>query len=236
MGGSGQKSEVLTMRLPFKNRIEAGRSLARALKSYAERPGILILALPRGGVPVAFEVAQALNIPLDLLIVRKLGLPGQEELAMGAVATGGAKVLNHALMQSLGISEAVLNPVVDKERKELERRERVYRGERPVPEVSGRWVILIDDGLATGSTMRAAVSALRQQRPAGIVIGIPVAPADTVEELRKEADEVVCLATPEPFSAIGEWYEDFSQTSDEEVGDLLAQAWQPAKQALDSHW
>ncbi len=218
------------MQLPFKNRIEAGRSLASALKPYVERPGVLILALPRGGVPVAFEVAQALNIPLDLMIVRKLGLPGQEELAMGAVATGGIKVLNHLLIQKLSISDAVLNLAIDKEKKELKRREQVYRGERPIPEVSGRWVILIDDGLATGATMRAAVSALRQQKPAGIIIGIPVAPIDTVEELRKEADEVVCLATPEPFSAIGKWYEDFSQTSDEEVSNLLARVWQPAKE------
>lgn len=214
------------VQLPFKDRIEAGRLLARELKPYAERPGALILALPRGGVPVAFEVAQALGIPLDLMVVRKLGLPGQEELAMGAVATGGIKVLNQALIQNLNISEAVLDSVVDKERKELERRERVYRGERPAPEINNRWIILVDDGLATGATMQAAVSALQQQKPAGIIVAIPVAPPDTVEKLRKEVDEVICLATPESFFAIGAWYEDFSQTSDEEVGGLLARAWQ----------
>lgn len=214
------------MQLPFKNRIEAGRLLAGALKPYAGRPDVLILALPRGGVPVAFEVAQALSLPLDLMIVRKLGMPGQEELAMGAVATGGIKVLNQALIKNLNISEIVLDSVVDKERKELERRERVYRGELPAPEINNRRIILIDDGLATGATMRAAVSALQQQKPASIIVAIPVAPPDTVEKLRKEADEVICLAAPEAFFAIGTWYEDFSQTSDEEVGDLLVRAWQ----------
>lgn len=214
------------MQLPFKNRTEAGQWLADALKPYAARSDSLVLALPRGGVPVAFEAAQSLNMPLDLMIVRKLGVPGHKELAMGAVATGGTKFLNPALIQN--ISEAALNSVVAKETKELERRERAYRGDRPVPAIEGRWIVLIDDGLATGATMRAAVSALRQQKPAGIVIGVPVAPPDTVEELREEADEVACLATPEPFIAIGKWYEDFAQTSDEEVGDLLARAWRPA--------
>lgn len=214
------------VQLPFKNRLEAGRLLAGALKPYAGCPDVLILALPRGGVPVAFEAAQALSLPLDLMMVRKLGMPGQEELAMGAVATGGIKVLNQALIQNLNISETVIDSVVDKEREELERRERVYRGKRPAPEINNRRIILIDDGLATGATMRAAVSALQQQKPASIIVAIPVAPPDTVEKLRKEADEVICLATPESFFAIGTWYEDFSQTSDEEVGDLLARAWQ----------
>jgi putative phosphoribosyl transferase len=213
------------MQLPFKNRIEAGRLLAEELKSYANRTDVLILALPRGGLPVAFEVAQALSAPLDLMLVRKLGVPGQEELAMGAIATGGIKVLSQELVKSLDISDAALEAVISKEKRELERREHTYRGDRPVPEVGNRCVILIDDGLATGATMKAAVLALRQQQPAQIIIGVPVAPPDTVEELRKEADEIICLATPEPFYAIGTWYVDFSQTSDEEVRTLLARAW-----------
>ncbi|MGR6034054.1 MAG: phosphoribosyltransferase [Candidatus Nitrosoglobus sp.] len=213
------------MQLPFKNRIEAGRLLAEELKSYANRTDVLVLALPRGGLPVAFEVAQALGAPLDLMLVRKLGVPRQEELAMGAIAAGGTKVLNQDLVKSLNISDAALEAVISKEKRELERREHTYRGDRPVPEVGNRCVILIDDGLATGATMKAAVLALRQQQPAQIIIGVPVAPPDTVEELRKEADEIICLATPEPFYAIGTWYVDFSQTSDEEVRTLLARAW-----------
>jgi putative phosphoribosyl transferase len=176
-------------------------------------------------LPVAFEVAQALGAPLDLMLVRKLGVPRQEELAMGAIAAGGTKVLNQDLVKSLNISDAALEAVISKEKRELERREHTYRGDRPVPEVGNRCVILIDDGLATGATMKAAVLALRQQQPAQIIIGVPVAPPDTVEELRKEADEIICLATPEPFYAIGTWYVDFSQTSDEEVRTLLARAW-----------
>lgn len=214
------------MGLPFQNRTEAGRLLAEALRSYEGRSDALILALPRGGVPVAFEVAQALGIALDLMLVRKLGMPGQEELAMGAIATGGSQFLNQDLVASAGISEAVIEAVAKREKKELERREQAYRGPRPVPEVRERCIILIDDGLATGATMRAAVLALRSQQPGRIVIGVPVAPPDTVAELRAEADEVVCLATPEPFFAIGKWYLDFSQTSDEEVRELLARAWQ----------
>jgi putative phosphoribosyl transferase len=213
------------MQLPFKNRIEAGRLLAEELKSYANRTDVLVLALPRGGLPVAFEVAQALGAPLDLMLVRKLGVPRQEELAMGAIAAGGTKVLNQDLVKSLNISDAALEAVISKEKRELERREHTYRGDRPVPEVGNRCVILIDDGLATGATMKAAVLALRQQQPAQIIIGVPVAPPDTAEELRKEADEIICLATPEPFYAIGTWYVDFSQTSDEEVRTLLARAW-----------
>lgn len=213
------------MQLPFKNRIEAGWLLAEALQSYAGHTDILILALPRGGLPVAFEVAQALGAPLDLMLVRKLGVPGQEELAMGAIATGGIKVLNQELVKNLRIPDVAIDSVVNKEKKELERREQAYRGDRPVPEIGNRRVILVDDGLATGATMRAAVLALRQQQPAKIIIGVPVAPPDAVEELRREADEVICLATPEPFFAIGSWYVNFPQTSDEEVRDLLARAW-----------
>jgi putative phosphoribosyl transferase len=217
------------MQLPFKNRTEAGRLLAEELKSYAKRTDVLILALPRGGLPVAFEIAQALDAPLDLMLVRKLGVPGQEELAMGAIATGGIKILNQDLVKGLNISDAALEAVMSREKRELERREHAYRGDRPVPEVGDRCVILIDDGLATGATMRAAILALRQQRPAQIIVGVPVAPLDTVEELRKEADEVICLATPDPFFAIGTWYVNFSQTSDEEVHDLLACAWRQAE-------
>jgi putative phosphoribosyl transferase len=217
------------MRLPFKNRSEAGRLLAEALKSYGGHTDVLILALPRGGLPVAFEVAQVLGAPLDLMLVRKLGVPGQEELAMGAIATGGIKFLNQEFVKRLKIPEIALEAVASRERKELERREQAYRGDRPVPEIGNRRVILVDDGLATGATMRAAVLALRQQQPAKIIIGVPVAPPDTVEELRREADEVICLATPEPFFAIGEWYMDFSQTSDEEVRELLARAWMQAE-------
>lgn len=214
------------MELPFKNRIEAGQLLAEVLKVYAGRTDVLILALPRGGVPVAFEVAQALKAPLDLMLVRKLGVPGQEELAMGAIATGGMRILNQELVEGLNIPEAALEAVVNKEKRELERRERAYRGDRPVPKIRNRYIILIDDGVATGATMRAAVSALRQQQPMQIIIGTPVAPPDAVDKLEQEANEVICLATPEPFFAIGRWYVSFPQTSDGEVRTLLARAWE----------
>ena len=213
------------MELPFKNRTEAGQLLAEALKAYAGRTDVLTLGLPRGGVPVAFEVAQALKAPLDLMLVRKLGVPGQEELAMGAIATGGIRILNQELVEGLNISDAALEAVVNKEKRELERREHAYRGDRPAPEIRNRCIILIDDGVATGATMRAAVSALRQQQPMQIIIGTPVAPPDAVENLKQEANEVICLATPEGFSAIGHWYISFPQTSDEEVRALLDQAW-----------
>lgn len=216
------------MSLPFPDRTEAGRLLAQALSAYAGRTDVVVLALPRGGVPVAVEVAKALGATLDLIIVRKLGVPYQEELALGALASGGARVLNQDVISSLNLSESVIDEVTRKEEQELKRRERAYRGERPFPEVRGRTVILVDDGLATGATMRAAVAALRQQEPAAIVIGVPVAPPDTAAKLREEVDDFVCLATPEPFFAVGQWYVDFSQISDEEVRTLLAQAWQQA--------
>jgi putative phosphoribosyl transferase len=222
--------EKRVLQLPLKNRTEAGRLLADALQSYAGGSDVLVLALPRGGVPVAFEVAQKLKVPLDLILVRKLGVPGQKELAMGALASGGSKIMNQELVQSLHIPEATLQAVINEEKQELERRERAYRGNWPPPEVRDRRVILIDDGLATGATMRAAVSALRQQQPARIIVGIPVAPSSTVEKLRQEADEVFCLATPEPFFAISAWYVDFSQTSDDEVRDLLSLAWREKAQ------
>ncbi len=216
------------MSLPFSDRTEAGRLLAQALSAYAGRTDVLVLALPRGGVPVAVEVAKALGAGLDLMIVRKLGVPYQEELAMGALASGGARVLNQDVVASLNLSEAIIDEVTRQEEQELVRRERAYRGERPFPEVRGRTVILVDDGLATGATMRAAVAALKQLQPAAIVVAVPVAPPDAAAKLRQEVDDFVCLATPENFYAVGQWYVDFSQLSDEEVRELLAKTWEQA--------
>jgi len=206
----------------FRNRTEAGRRLAEKLAAYAGRPDILVLALPRGGVPVGYEVARALGAPLDVFVVRKLGVPGYEELAMGAVATGGVRVLNDEIVRGLGISEHEIDAAVARELQELARRERLYRGDRPPPDVASRTVILVDDGLATGATMRAAVAALRQQHPARIVVAVPTASPDTCEALKAEADDVICAMTPEPFFAVGHWYEDFTQTTDNEVRELLA--------------
>ena len=183
-----------------------------------------MLALPRGGVPVAYEVARALDAPLDVFVVRKLGLPGQEELAMGAVATGGVRVLNEQLVRALRIPDDVIEAVTASERAELERRERLYRGDRPPLDVRGRTVILVDDGLATGATMQAAIQALRPQQPARIVVAVPTAAWETCEALKVQADEVVCAVTPDPFYAVGMWYEDFSQTTDDEVRALLARS------------
>lgn len=210
----------------FRDRIEAGQLLAEELAAYANRSDVIVLALPRGGVPVAFEVAKALKAPLDVLVVRKLGVPSQPELAMGAIATGGVRVLNEELLRYLRIPYNEIEAVAAEEQKELERRERVYRGDRPAPEVRGRTVILVDDGIATGTTMRSAVAALKQQQPARIIIAVPTAAASTCDELRAQADEVtcICLMTPEPFFAVGLWYEDFAQTTDEEVRELLARA------------
>ena len=221
-------SDGRSMELPFDNRTQAGRLLGQALLHYAGRDDIIVLALPRGGVPVAFEVVKAINAPLDLMLVRKLGTPGQEELAMGAIAPGDVRVLNPDIVHSLRISEETIEAVAKRERKELDRRQRAYRGDRPPPQVQGHCVILVDDGLATGATMRTAIKAIRQQQPNRIVVAVPVAPADTIQTLREEADEVVCLATPEPFWAIGSWYREFPQTSDEEVKDLLERAWEKA--------
>jgi predicted phosphoribosyltransferase len=205
----------------FADRRDAGRRLALALEEYAGRSDVVVLALPRGGVPVAFEVAQALSVPLDVFLVRKLGVPGHDELAMGAIAAGGIEVLSEDLIRDLGIPRALVQQVVARERLELGRRYRAYRERRRAPEVADRTVLLVDDGLATGSTMQAAALALRQASPARIVIAVPVGAAETCARLGGVADGVVCLWTPEPFNAVGLWYEDFGQTSDEEVAHLL---------------
>lgn len=211
----------------FHDRHDAGRVLAARLFAYAHRPDVIVLALPRGGVPVAYEVARALGAPLDVFVVRKLGVPGHEELAMGAVATGGVRVLNESVVNTLGIPDDVIDAVAVREERELARRERLYRDARPPPDVRGKTAILVDDGLATGATMHAAIRALRQQHPARIVVAVPVAAPETCEALRAEVDEVICALTPEPFLAVGFWYEDFAQTADDEVRDLLARQQQP---------
>ena len=205
--------------LPFENRHEAGRALAQRLAGYGS--DALVFALPRGGVPVAVEVAKVLNATLDVFVVRKLGAPGQPELALGAVASGGVQVLNDALVSHLGVSEAELEQVATRERKELQRREQLYRGERAAPNIKGRTVIVIDDGLATGATMRAAVTALRQADPTKLVAAVPVAAPDTCEALGEEVDEVVSVATPTPFYGVGRWYSNFRQVTDDEVRALL---------------
>jgi predicted phosphoribosyltransferase len=206
----------------FRDRHDAGLKLAKRLRNYAGRDDTVVLALPRGGVPVAAEVASALGAPLDVFVVRKLGVPWHRELAMGAIASGGVRVRNEDVIRSLSISNDIFNAVVEEESLELERREAAYRDGRPRPEVRGKVVILVDDGLATGSTMRAAVEAVRRLGPARVVVAVPVGAADTCRELGELADEVVCAATPEPFFGVGSWYDDFSQTSDEEVRELLS--------------
>jgi putative phosphoribosyl transferase len=210
--------------LKFADRVEAGRLLAEQLRSYAGQPDAIVLALPRGGLPVAYEIATRLHLPLDIFLVRKLGAPGQPELAMGAIATGGARVLNEDVIRYLSVPPEVIDAVAYAEQIELDRREQAYRGERPTPDLRGKQVILVDDGLATGSSMRAAIGTVRTQSPARIVVAVPVAARETCDELKREVEELVCLRTPEPFSAVGLWYEDFSQTSDEEVRDLLQRA------------
>jgi putative phosphoribosyl transferase len=208
----------------FRDRAEAGQLLAERLLTYAGRDDVVVLALPRGGVPVAYEVAKALDVPLGVFVVRKVGVPGHEELAMGAIASGGVLVLDQRLVQALGIDQAQLERAVAAEGRELERRESVYDGPRDPSELAGKTVILVDDGLATGSTMRAAALAVRQLNPARIVVAVPVAAAQTCDEFRDAVDEVVCQLTPRPFQAVGLWYEDFSQTTDDEVRELLARA------------
>ena len=208
----------------FPNRAEAGRLLAEKLVKYAGRDDVIVLGLPRGGVPVAFEVAQRLGAPFDVFIVRKLGVPGFEELAAGAIASGGVRVLNEDVTRAIPHADEMIEAVTVRETAELERREQIYREGRPSPELRDRVVILVDDGLATGATMRAAVKALRQRGVAKIVAAVPVGPPDTCREIEQEADETICLSTPPFFQAVGQYYEDFSQTSDEDVRELLTQA------------
>ena len=210
--------------LRFRDRSEAGRLLAERLDEYANRPDVLVLALPRGGVPVALEIAQRLSAPLDVFLVRKLGVPWHRELAMGAIAGGGIRVLNDEVVRTYGIPPHVLDAVARSEAEELDRRMRVYRGVRPLPQLAGRVVVLVDDGIATGSTMRVAIAAVRCQHPAEVVVAVPVSAADTCEDLRHEVERMVCLSTPQTFKAVGDWYDDFSQTSDEQVRALLAAA------------
>ena len=210
--------------MTFQNRREAGRALANRLQEYAGRSDVLILALPRGGMPVAFEVATALRVPLDVFIVRKLGVPGHEELAMGAVASGGVRVLNDDVVEYLQIPNSVIGAVAAMEEEEVERRERLYRDGRPAPDMRGRTVILVDDGVATGSTMRAAVLALRQRGPARIIVAVPVSPPSTCREFFREADDCVCVLRPAMLDGVGRWYADFTQTTDREVQALLKRA------------
>lgn len=210
--------------MPCRDRTDAGRRLARKLEQYARRTDVLVLALPRGGVPVAYEIARTLGAAMDVLVVRKLGTPGQPELAMGAIASGGTRVVNHDVVKALRIDAETLERVARDETAELQRRERAYRGQRPFPDLQGKTVILVDDGVATGSTLRAGLQALRSLGPARIVLAIPHGPRSSVQSLAREADELVCLAMPEPYLAVGQWYQVFDQTSDAEVRDLLRRA------------
>ncbi len=211
------------MLTPYYDRREAGKLLATYLQTYAQRPDVLVLGLARGGVAVAAEIAEALHAPLDVFVVRKLGVPGHEELAMGAIASGGVRVVNENVLRSMSLSSEVLEEVAAVEEPELERREKLYRGNRPPLEVEGRIVIVVDDGLATGATMRAAVAALREHNPAWIVVAVPVAARDTASEFQMTVDEVICARTPEPFLAVGLSYDHFPQLTDAEVRDLLQQ-------------
>ena len=221
---NGEQQEATRMHMRFRDRRAAGQALAASLTAYADQADVIVLALPRGGVPVGYEVAMALHLPLDVFLVRKLGVPGHEELAMGAIASGGAMVLNHDVIADMAISEQTLDLVAAAEDAELARREWAYRNGRPALHVAGQGVILVDDGLATGATMRVALISLRQEQPRHLIAAVPVAPAPTCDLLRSLADEVVCLATPEPFYGVGLWYDDFAPTSDGEVRDLLALA------------
>jgi len=208
----------------FRDRTEAGQVLASKLTKYLNQVDTVILALPRGGVPVAYEIGKELGLPVDIFVVRKLGVPGHEELAMGAIASGGVRHINRDVVDQLRIESETIDVASRREQKEIERRERLYRGQRPPVDVRNKTVILVDDGLATGSTMRAAIAALRQHRPARIVVAVPAAAPQTCSEIADEVDEIICAATPETFYAVGQWYQDFSQTTDDEVRELLARA------------
>jgi putative phosphoribosyl transferase len=208
----------------FRDRRDAGRKLAQKLLTYANRPDVIVLALPRGGVPVAYEVALALNAPLDIFTVRKLGVPGHEELAMGAIATGGARVVNQDIVRMFNIPQGLVEAVVKRELQELERRERQYRGDRSMREIHGHTAVLIDDGLATGASMQAAIMALRAKDPARLAVAVPTAPLETCEAFKQVVDEMICATTPEPFYGVSRWYDDFSQVTDEEVQTLLEKA------------
>jgi len=219
--------------MQFANRIEAGRLLAKKLHAYANRPDVVVLALPRGGVPVAYQVAESLNAPLDVFLVRKLGVPGHQELAMGAIATGNVRVLNEDVINYLGIPDDLIDKVAAEEERELERRENLYRGGSPPIAVRGRTVIVVDDGLATGSTMRAAVNALKRLGPEKIVVAAPVAARETCESFKADVDSTcISVMSPEPFYGVGLWYQDFSQTTDEEVCYLLNTAKEPPRQRV----
>jgi predicted phosphoribosyltransferase len=208
----------------FEDRFDAGRFLARQLQHHAGDPNVVVLALPRGGVPVAYEIARAIDAPLDVFVVRKLGAPGYAELAMGAIATGGVRVFNEEVIQHLGVSQSWIEATIREQEEELRRREEAYRGGRPPAELQGRTIILVDDGLATGASMRAAVRALRQRHPAAITVAVPIGSRDTCDQFRPEVEEIVCGRTPEPFHAVGAWYHDFTQTTDDEVRELLDRA------------
>jgi putative phosphoribosyl transferase len=209
---------------PFRDRQDAGQRLAEALAHYRGRNDVLVLALPRGGIPVGYEVAHSLGVPLEVFVVRKLGVPWHEELAMGAIASGGARVLNEDVVRAYGLTKSQLDEVAAREQIELERREREYRDGRPFPDVRNQIVILVDDGLATGASMRAAVDAVRHMGAGKVVVAVPVGPRETCDAFRQIADEIICGATPEPFYGVGQWYEDFEQTTDAEVNDLLKRA------------
>jgi predicted phosphoribosyltransferase len=224
MASLSGRSHAGYLEMLFQDRRDAGVQLAGKLAGYADDPSVMVLGLPRGGVPVAYEVAKALHAPLDVFVVRKLGVPGHRELAMGAIASGGVRVLNRDVIEALGISRMAVEAVAANELRELERQEQLYRGEAPFPSLAGRKVIVVDDGLATGSTMLAAVRALRQSSPAQIIVAVPVGARETCEKLEAEADEVVCALAPAQFQAVSLWYVEFSQTSDEEVRSLLEAA------------
>jgi predicted phosphoribosyltransferase len=212
------------MQQRFQDRTEAGQVLAEQLGKYHNTPDLLVLGLPRGGVPVAYEVAQALDAPLDVFVVRKIGVPGHKELALGALASGGIRVLNDEVVQQLDLGKDAIDELTSEEQQEVVQREQRYRGERSMPSISGRTVILVDDGLATGATMRAAVAAVRQQQPAQVIVAVPVAPPQVCDDMRQKADDVICAVTPSMLGGIGGWYANFKQTTDDEVQQLLAQA------------